>query len=143
MKNPRFLHVSRLAASTLLLPSLFMFAAASSAEPPPAPESQAPIEPTAVALQAAELKVYKQSFEVTANVACRVPKKGASYCTTDIGSEIEYQIEPELVLRYTSIRLDEQEFATEITPQGSLRFRTDKVNYSGPQVFVVELIYLK
>ncbi len=143
MKKPRFKHVYRLTARTLLLPSLFMFAAAASAESPPAPEPKGPIEPTVVALDATELRAYKQSFEVTANVACRVPKKGPSYCTTDIGSEIEYQAAPEMILKYTSIRLDEQEFATEITPQGSLKFRTDKVNYSGPQLFVVELIYLK
>jgi|GEM_PF-3085338 len=143
MNKPRFLHASRLTARTLLLPSLLLFATATSAEAPRAPEPQGPIEPTAVALDATELRAYKQSFEVTANVACQVPKKGPSYCTTDIGSEIEYQVEPEMILKYTSIRLDEQEFATEITPYGSLKFRTNKVNYSGPQTFLVEIIYLK
>ena len=48
-----------------------------------------------------------------------------------------------MILKYTRIRLDEQEFATEITSTGSLQFRTNKVNYSGEQTFEVEVIYLK
>jgi hypothetical protein len=72
-----------------------------------------------------------------------VPNKGPSYCIANIGSEIAYHIEPELILKYTSIKLDEQEFAAETTPQGMLKFRTNKVNYSGQQNFEVEVIYLK
>ena len=148
MIKPRFPHSSRLQGSTglvtaLLLPSLLIFSSIAAAETP-APEVQHfPAEPVAVPQQATELKIYKQSFEVSAYVQCRVPKKGPSYCKVDIGSEIAYQVEPEMILKYTSIRLDEQEFTTEITPQGSLQFRTNKVNYSGPQTFVIDIIYLK
>lgn len=148
MIKPKFAHCSWLQRSTglvtaLLLPSLFIFSGIAAAEAPVPEVRHFPAEPVAVPQQATELRIYKQSFEVAANVQCRVPKKGPSYCTVDIGSEIAYQVEPEMILKYNSIRLDEQEFATEITPQGSLQFRTNKVNYSGPQTFEIEIIYLK
>ena len=97
----------------------------------------------AVPKDAAELRIYKQRFEITADVFCRVPKKGPSYCKTNIGTEIDYQVQPEMILKYKSVRLDGQEFATEITPQGALQFRTNKVDYSGSQTFEIEIIYLK
>ena len=117
--------------------------ASQAAEEPIPTEPLEVVETIAVPKQAVKLDIYKQRFEVTANVQCRVPKKGPSYCTVDIGPEISYQIEPEMILKYTSIRLDEQEFAAEISPQGTIKFRTNKVNYSGPQTFDVEVIYLK
>lgn len=147
MTKPRITHSSWLQRTTnitqaLLLPSLFIFSGIAAAE------SQLPADPLvaqtiAVPKGSTELRIYKQSFEIAANVQCRVPKKGPSYCTVDIDSEIAHQLEPEMILKYTSIRLDEQEFAMESTPQGTLQFRTNKVNYSGPQTFEVELIYLK
>ncbi len=133
----------RLAQIFWLLPALFICSGVAAAESPEPEVRQFPAEPVAVPQQATELRIYKQSFEVQANVLCRVPKKGPSYCTVDIGSAISYEVEPEMILKYTSIRLDEQEFATEITPQGSLKFRTNKVNYSGPQIFEIDIIYLK
>lgn len=126
-----------------LLPALLICTGIEAAEPPAVQVRHFPAEAVAVPQQATELRIYKQRFEVEANVMCRVPKKGPSYCNVNIGSEIEYQMQPEMILKYTSIRLDEQEFATEITPQGSLQFRTSKVDYSGPQIFEIELIYLK
>jgi hypothetical protein len=137
MAKPLFAH------SFWLLSSLLMFSGTAGAEPPAQEVRHFPAEPVAIPQQATKLGIYKQRFEVNANVMCRVPKKGPSYCNVNIGSEIEYQIEPEMILKYTSIRLDEQEFAMEITPQGGLQFRTNKVDYSGPQTFEVELIYLK
>mgnify|MGYP001812089125 CR=1 FL=1 len=127
----------------LILPLLMVTPASQAAEAPIPTEPLEVVETIAVPKQAVKLDIYKQRFEVTANVQCRVPKKGPSYCMVDIGSEISYQIEPEMILKYTSIRLDEQEFAAEISPQGTIKFRTNKVNYSGPQTFDVEVIYLK
>ena len=69
----------------------------------------------AVPRDATELRIYKQGFEVTADVLCRVPKKGASHCKTSIGSEIDYQVQPEMILKYNSVRLDDEEFAAAIT----------------------------
>jgi hypothetical protein len=137
MIKPRFAQIF------WLLPALLICSGNAAAEPPAQEVQHYPAEPVVVPQQATELGIYKQRFEVEANVLCRVPKKGPSYCNVDIGSEIAYQIEPEMILKYTSIRLDEQEFAMEITPQGGLQFRTNKVDYSGPQTFEVELIYLK
>jgi hypothetical protein len=133
----------RRAQTFWLLPALLICSSIAAAETPAPEVRHFPAQPVAVPQQASELKVYKQSFEVAANVFCRVPKKGPSYCNVDIGSEIEYQIQPEMILKYTSIRLDEQEFAAEVSPQGSIQFRTNKVDYSGTQTFEVELIYLK
>ena len=107
------------------------------------PVNAEPTETIAVPQDAVELGVYRQSFEVTADVLCRVPKKGPSYCNTNIGSEIAHQVQPEMIIKYKSVRLDEQEFAAEVTHQGTLQFRTNKVDYSGPQTFEVEIIYLK
>jgi len=134
---------SRLAQIFWLLPALLICSGNASAEPPAQEVRHYPAEPVVIPQQATELRIYKQRFEVEANVLCRVPKKGPSYCNVNIGSEIANQVESEMILQYTSIRLDEQEFATEITPQGSLQFRTNKVNYSGLQIFEVEIIYLK
>ena len=100
-------------------------------------------EAVAVPQNSNELRIYKQAFEITADVICRVPKKGPSYCKTNIGSEIDYQVQPEMILKYKSVRLDDQEFATELTSTGELQFRTNKVDYSGSQTFGVEIIYLK
>ena len=146
--KPRITHFSWLQRTknitqALLLPALFIFSGVTIAEPPIPADPSALAETIAVPKGSTELRIYKQSFEITAFVQCRVPKKGPSYCTVDIDSEIAYQLEPEMILKYTSIRLDEQEFATEITPQGALKFRTKKVNYSGPQTFEIVVIYLK
>jgi hypothetical protein len=148
MTEPRSTLSSRLHRSTgiataLLLPSLLVISGITYAESLFPVEAAAPSEAVAVPQQPVELRVYKQRFEIGANVQCRVPNKGPSYCIANIGSEIAYHIEPELILKYTSIKLDEQEFAAETTPQGMLKFRTNKVNYSGQQNFEVEVIYLK
>jgi len=148
MIKPKFAHCSWLQRTTgvaiaLLLPSLLMFSGIAGAEAPVPEVRHFPAEAVAVPQQSTELKIYKQSFEVSADVRCRVPKKGPSYCTVNIGSEISNEVEPEMILKYTSIRLDEQEFVAESSPQGTIQFRTNKVNYSGPQTFEVELIYLK
>ncbi len=128
----------------LFLSSLLIFSGVSVAEEAPTTEVRHfTNEAVAVPQKANELKIYKQAFEVTASVLCRVPRKGASLCKVDIGAEIEYQIEPELVLKYTSIMLDEQEFAADVTSSGEIEFRTNKVDYSGEQTFLVEVIYLK
>ena len=143
MTNSRLSHPSWMQRTTGFVAALLICSGVAVAEPPAQEVQHYPAEAVAVPQQANELRIYKQAFDVSANVQCRVPKKGPSYCTVDIGSEIAYHIEPEMILKYTSIRLDEQEFATEVTPQGSLKFRTDKVNYSGPQTFGIEVIYLK
>ena len=137
MIKPRFAQIF------WLLPALFICSGVATAETPASEVRHFPAEPVAIPQQATELRIYKQRFEVTAHVQCRVPKKGPSYCNVNIGSEIAYQVEPEMILKYTSIRLDEQEFATEVTPQGSLQFRTNKIDYSGPQIFEIEIIYVK
>ena len=148
MTEPRstpssWLHSNTGIATALLLPSLFVISGITNAESLFPADAATPSEAVAVPQQAVELRVFKQRFEVGAKVQCRVPNKGPSFCTANIGSEIAYHIEPELILKYTSIRLDEQEFAAETTPQGMLKFRTNKVNYSGQQTFEVEVIYLK
>ena len=130
-------------AQALLFTSLLIFSGITSAEPALMDESNTPLEAIAVPQESTELGIYKQRFEVTADVMCQVRKKGPSYCTVNIGPEIEYHVKPEMILKYTSIILDEQEFASEVTPQGTLRFRTNKINYSGPQTFTIEIIYIK
>jgi len=124
-------------AKAVFLPSLLILSGTAAAEQAMSTET------IAVPQEATELRIYKQRFEITADVFCRVPKKGPSYCNTNIGSEISYQVQPEMILKYKSVRLDEQEFAAEVTPQGALQFRTNKVDYSGSQTFEVEIIYLK
>jgi hypothetical protein len=126
-----------------LLPALLICPGIASAEPPAQEVRHYPAEALVVPQQATELRIYKQGFDVEANVLCRIPKKGPSYCNVNIGAEIANQVESEMILKYTSIRLDEQEFATEVTPQGMLQFRTNKIDYSGPQIFEIEIIYLK
>lgn len=138
MTQARFAHSSRLHRATAwLLPCLLAFSGAATAT------QAVPAETIAVPRDSTELRIYKQSFEITADVHCRVPKKGPSYCKTNIGTEINYQVQPEMILKYKSVRLDEQEFAAEVTPQGELQFRTNKVDYSGSQTFEIEIIYLK
>lgn len=124
-------------AITALFTSLLFLSGSASAE------VYGNAEAIAVPQQANELRIYKQNFEISADVLCRLPKKGPSYCKTNIGSEISYQVQPEMILKYKSVRLDDQEFAAEVTPQGEIQFRTNKIDYTGPQTFLVEIIYLK
>jgi hypothetical protein len=147
MTKPGFVHSSRIqnnyaVAAALLLTCQYLFGGTAFAESVPEIQ-QLPVETVAVPLHATELRIYKQRFDVAAEVRCNIPKKGPSFCTTNIGSAISSQIEPEMILKYNSIILDEQEFAPQISSYGGLKFRTDKIDYSGLQTFEVELIYLK
>ena len=53
------------------------------------------------------------------------------------------QIDAELILKYKSIKLDGQDFSAKVNPQGRLQFRTNKVDYTGLQIFEIEIIFLK
>ncbi len=100
-------------------------------------------EPIVVPQEAIELRIYKQRLEIDSLVLCRAPKKGPSSCVTEIGRAIQEKVDAELVLKYNSVSLDGQDFAADVDPQGRLRFRPNRIDYSGLQIFEVEIIFLK
>ena len=112
------------------------------AESPEAAEPYVPVETNVELQDSTELRIYRQRLEVTAEVCCRIVKKGPSFCTANVGSAILDAIEPEMILKYANLRLGEQEFSADASVEGRLKFRTDRIDYSGPQVFDVDIIYL-
>ena len=122
-------------AVAVLSPLLLLGSGAAAAEPPDATEA---------AVQAAtELKVYRQRVKVDAQVVCRVYERRPIFCDAAVREPIVTALDAEVILRYSTVRIGEQAFDVETTPDGNIRFRADKVNYTGQQAVDVEVIYVK
>jgi hypothetical protein len=100
-------------------------------------------EPSVVTQQAAELKLYKQRFRVTANVVCQVHPKRPTFCKAYVEDLISDVIHPEMILQYSGLMLNEKSYAAETLPEGNFQFRTERVNLSGMKELEVDVIYVK
>ena len=92
---------------------------------------------------AAELKIYKQTLRLTADIRCSLYEKRAKQCTADVSQTIGELIAPEMILRYTHVRIGEEEFEPDAGTTVFLQFRPRDVNYTGQQTLELELLYIK
>lgn len=106
-------------------------------------KAESPAEPHATPQGATELKIYKQRFEITANVLCRVYERRPTYCTAHVNAPLSDAIHPEMILKYSAVKLDDKEFDVQTTEDANIKFRTDKTNYTGQQKLEVDVVYIK
>ena len=100
-------------------------------------------EPVTEPGDVAELKIYKQRVKVTAGVVCRIYERRPIFCTVDAKPPVMAALKPELILRYSGLRIGDKAFELETTPDHNIKFRADKVNLTGQQQVDVEVIYVK
>ncbi len=115
----------------LLVLALFGIAGANAAEP--AAESQ----------DAIELNIYKQRVKVNATVACRVYERRPIFCMVNLKAPVLAALQAELILKYSDLRIGGKAYEVETTQDQGIKFRADKVNYSGQQQLDVDVIYVK
>lgn len=125
-------------AGVLLVLPLLLFCSAADAETPPATEAVTDTQ------DITELKIYKQRLKVKADVLCRAYERRPMFCTAQVLTPVSAVLQPELILKYSAMRLGDKEFQPETTPDANLKFRgDDKVNYTGEQELDIEVIYVK
>jgi hypothetical protein len=124
------------AAALLVLP-LLLCSSAATAEPP------VPSEPPKESQDVTELKIYKQRVKVTADVVCRVYERRPIFCTATVEPAITAALKSELILKYSGLKIGDKAFEAETTPDHNIKFRADKINYTGQQQVDVEVIYVK
>ena len=124
------------AAALLVLP-LLLCSGAATAEPP------APAESAKEPQDVSELKIYKQRITVTASVKCRIYERRPIFCSADVKPPVTAALQPELILKYSGLRIGDKDFEAEMTPDQNIKFRAGKVNLTGQQQVDVEVIYIK
>jgi len=92
---------------------------------------------------AVELRIYKQTLTLTADLRCSLYEKQAKQCTADVRQAIGDLIAPEMILRYTHVKIREEEFEPDAGITVFLQFRPRNVNYTGQQTLDLELLYIK
>ena len=131
------LHKATGLALTLLVLPLLGAVSMATDEPP------APAESGAQSPEVTELKVYKQRVKVTADVVCRVYERRPIFCTASVTQPITTALNAELILKYSGFNIGDKSFEVETTPDRNIKFRADKVNYTGKQEVDVDVIYVK
>lgn len=106
-------------------------------------EAPTPTEPAAETPEVTELKVYKQRVKVSADVVCRVYERRPIFCTANVKQPVMTSLNAELILKYSGFKIGDKEHEAETTPDHTIKFRADKINYTGQQQVDVEVIYVK
>ena len=108
-----------------------------------AEESPSSAESAVESQDVTELKVYKQRVKVTAGVVCRVYERRPIFCTATVKEPITAALNAEVILSYSGFKIGDKAYEAETTPDHNIKFRADKVNYTGQQEVDVEVIYVK
>ena len=52
-------------------------------------------------------------------------------------------LNPEVILRYAGVKVGDETVTAETTPEGNIKFRSAKTNYTGQREYDLEVIYVK